>query len=169
MFGFLRGPPRGCHHLFSGVRVISDHLSVGVMLQSFEGNLLCGDYRKTVIFFKIQRNSPILHLSLFQLIIVIIRINKVKVMCGQVWCPIHTWEFVLCIYPSKCTHLTHTAVSSEQTTHSECERDLILFVVLSVEESTVDPCRYRDSNLQPWGYNSDSLTIKPRLPHMTLA
>ncbi len=37
--------------------------------------------------------------------------------------------------------------------------------VLVIHSPTNNPCRTRDSNPQPLNYESDSLTIRPRLPH----
>ncbi len=101
-------------------------------------------------------------------------------MCGQVWWPI------LGICP---LHLTHPSAHSQQWTHTwssgqpycgargavggsvPCSRvspqswywrwrEHLLFT-----PPTDNPCRTWESNRQPLGYKSNSLTIRPRLPH----
>ncbi len=83
---------------------------------------------------------------------------------SDVWPSMVTHPQNLCsaFNPSKCTH-THTVVN----THT----GLSSVVVLRVEESaghslppTYNPCQTWDSNPQPSGYKSVSLTIRPRLP-----
>ncbi len=103
-----------------------------------------------------------------------------EVVCGQVWWPI------LGICP---LHLTHPSAHSQQWTHTwssgqpyfgargavggsvPCSRvspqswywrwrEHLLFT-----PPTDNPCRTRESNRQPLGYKSNSLTIRPRLPH----
>ncbi len=105
-------------------------------------------------------------------------------MCGQVWWPI------LRICP---LHLTHPSAHSQQWTHTRssgqpfcgargavggsvpCSRVLpqswywrwrehLLFTA-----PTDNPCRTWESNLQPLGYKSNSLTIRPRLPSIWVA
>ncbi len=100
-------------------------------------------------------------------------------MCGQVWWPI------LGICP---LHLTHPSAHSQQWTHTwssgqpycgargavggsvPCSRvspqswywrwrEHLLFT-----PPTDNPCRTWESNRQPLGYKSNSLTIRPRLP-----
>ncbi len=100
-------------------------------------------------------------------------------MCGQVWWPI------LGICP---LHLTHPSAHSQQWTHTRSSgqpycgargavggsvpcsrvspqswywrwREHLLFT-----PPTDNPCRTWESNLQPLGYKSNSLTIRPRLP-----
>ncbi len=102
-----------------------------------------------------------------------------EVVCGQVWWPI------LGICP---LHLTHPSAHSQQWTHTRSSgqpccgargavggsvpcsrvspqswywgwREHLLFT-----PPTDNPCRTWDSNLQPLGYKSNSLTIRPRLP-----
>ncbi len=99
-------------------------------------------------------------------------------MCGQVWWPI------LGICP---LHLTHPSAHSQQWTHTRSSgqpfcgargavggsvpcsrvspqswywrwREHLLFT-----PPTDNPCRTWESNLQPLGYKSNSLTIRPRL------
>ncbi len=101
-------------------------------------------------------------------------------MCGQVWWPI------LGICP---LHLTHPSAHSQQWTHTRSSgqpccgargavggsvpcsrvspqswywrwREHLLFT-----PPTDNSCRTWESNLQPLGYKSNSLTIRPRLPH----
>ncbi len=103
-----------------------------------------------------------------------------EVVCGQVWWPI------LGICP---LHLTHPSAHSQQWTHTwssgqpycgargavggsvPCSRvspqswywrwrEHLLFT-----PPTYNPCRTWESNRQPLGYKSNSLTIRPRLPH----
>ncbi len=100
-------------------------------------------------------------------------------MCGQVWWPI------LGICP---LHLTHPSAHSQQWTYTRSSgqpccgargavggsvpcsrvspqswywrwREHLLFA-----PPTDNPCRTWESNLQPLGYKSNSLTIRPRLP-----
>ncbi len=100
-------------------------------------------------------------------------------MCGQVWWPI------LGICP---LHLTHPSAHSQQWTHTRSSgqpccgargavggsvpcsrvspqswywrwREHLLFT-----PPTDNSCRTWESNLQPLGYKSNSLTIRPRLP-----
>ncbi len=102
-----------------------------------------------------------------------------EVVCGQVWWPI------LGICP---LHLTHPSARSQQWTHTwssgqpyfgargavggsvPCSRvspqswywrwrEHLLFT-----PPTDNPCRTWESNRQPLGYKSNSLTIRPRLP-----
>ncbi len=102
-----------------------------------------------------------------------------EVVCGQVWWPI------LRICP---LHLTHPSAHSQQWTHTRSSgqpccgargavggsvpcsrvspqswywrwREHLLFT-----PPTDNPCRTWESNLQPLGYKSNSLTIRPRLP-----
>ncbi len=102
-----------------------------------------------------------------------------EVVCGQVWWPI------LGICP---LHLTHPSAHSQQWTHTRSSgqpycgargavggsvpcsrvspqswywrwREHLLFT-----PPTDNPCRTWESNLQPLGYKSNSLTIRPRLP-----
>ncbi len=102
-----------------------------------------------------------------------------EVVCGQVWWPI------LGICP---LHLTHPSAHSQQWTHTRSSgqpycgargavggsvpcsrvspqswywrwREHLLFT-----PPTDNPCRTWESNLQPLGYKSNSLTIGPRLP-----
>ncbi len=102
-----------------------------------------------------------------------------EVVCGQVWWPI------LGICP---LHLTHPSAHSQQWTHTwssgqpycgargavggsvPCSRvspqswywrwrEHLLFT-----PPTDNPCRTWESNRQPLGYKSNSLTIRPRLP-----
>ncbi len=104
-------------------------------------------------------------------------------VCGQVWWPI------LGICP---LHLTHPSAHSQQWTHTwssgqpycgargavggsvPCSRvspqswywrwrEHLLFT-----PPTDNPCRTWESNRQPLGYKSNSLTIRPRLPHRDL-
>ncbi len=105
--------------------------------------------------------------------------REVEVVCGQVWWPI------LGICP---LHLTHPSAHSQQWTHTwssgqpycgargavggsvPCSRvspqswywrwrEHLLFT-----PTTDNPCRTWESNRQPLGYKSNSLTIRPRLP-----
>ncbi len=107
-----------------------------------------------------------------------------EVVCGQVWWPI------LGICP---LHLTHPSAHSQQWTHTwssgqpycgargavggsvPCSRvspqswywrwrEHLLFT-----PPTDNPCRTWESNRQPLGYKSNSLTIRPRLPGCTAA
>ncbi len=100
-------------------------------------------------------------------------------VCGQVWWPI------LRICP---LHLTHPSAHSQQWTHTRSSgqpccgargavggsvpcsrvspqswywrwREHLLFT-----PPTDNSCRTWESNLQPLGYKSNSLTIRPRLP-----
>ncbi len=112
----------------------------------------------------------------------VVQIKKGKereVVCGQVWWPI------LGICP---LHLTHPSAHSQQWTHTwssgqpycgargavggsvPCSRvspqswywrwrEHLLFT-----PPTDNPCRTWESNRQPLGYKSNSLTIRPRLP-----
>ncbi len=102
-----------------------------------------------------------------------------EVVCGQVWWPI------LGICP---LHLTHPSAHSQQWTHTRSSgqpccgargavggsvpcsrvspqswywrwREHLLFT-----PPTDNPCRTWESNLQPLGYKSNSLTIRPWLP-----
>ncbi len=102
-----------------------------------------------------------------------------EVVCGQVWWPI------LRICP---LHLTHPSAHSQQWTHTRSSgqpccgargavggsvpcsrvspqswywrwREHLLFT-----PPTDNSCRTWESNLQPLGYKSNSLTIRPRLP-----
>ncbi len=102
-----------------------------------------------------------------------------EVVCGQVWWPI------LGICP---LHLTHPSAHTQQWTHTRSSgqpycgargavggsvpcsrvspqswywrwREHLLFT-----PPTDNPCRTWESNLQPLGYKSNSLTIRPRLP-----
>ncbi len=102
-----------------------------------------------------------------------------EVVCGQVWWPI------LGICP---LHLTHPSAHSQQWTHTRSSgqpycgargavggsvpcsrvspqswywrwREHLLFT-----PPTDNPCRTWESNRQPLGYKSNSLTIRPRLP-----
>ncbi len=102
-----------------------------------------------------------------------------EVVCGQVWWPI------LGICP---LHLTHPSAHSQQWTHTRSSgqpccgargavggsvpcsrvspqswywrwREHLLFT-----PPTDNSCRTWESNLQPLGYKSNSLTIRPRLP-----
>ncbi len=104
-------------------------------------------------------------------------------MCGQVWWPI------LGICP---LHLTHPSAHSQQWTHTRSSgqpycgargavggsvpcsrvspqswywrwREHLLFT-----PPTDNPCRTWESNRQPLGYKSNSLTIRPRLPWMNV-
>ncbi len=108
--------------------------------------------------------------------------KKWEVVCGQVWWPI------LGICP---LHLTHPSAHSQQWTHTRSSgqpfcgargavggsvpcsrvspqswywrwREHLLFT-----PPTDNPCRTWESNLQPLGYKSNSLTIRPRLPQST--
>ncbi len=101
-------------------------------------------------------------------------------VCGQVWWPI------LGICP---LHLTHPSAHSQQWTHTRSSgqpycgargavggsvpcsrvspqswywrwREHLLFT-----PPTDNPCRTWESNLQPLGYKSNSLTIRPRLEY----
>ncbi len=103
-------------------------------------------------------------------------------------------EFVLCAYPSKSAHTqqwvhTHTHTHTVNT-HLEqwaaiyaaageklgvqCLAQGHLVMVLKVEKSLYIHSPHlqfmpaRDSNLQPLDYESDSLTIRPRLPLMCM-
>ncbi len=109
----------------------------------------------------------------------ILKEREREVVCGQVWWPI------LGICP---LHLTHPSAHSQQWTHTRSSgqpccgargafgglvpcsrvspqswywgwREHLLFT-----PPTDNPCRTWDSNLQPLGYKSNSLTIRPRLP-----
>ncbi len=102
-----------------------------------------------------------------------------EVVCGQVWWPI----LGICSL-----HLTHPSAHSQQWTHTwssgqpycgargavggsvPCSRvspqswywrwrEHLLFT-----PPTDNPCRTWESNRQPLGYKSNSLTIRPRLP-----
>ncbi len=104
-------------------------------------------------------------------------------VCGQVWWPI------LGICP---LHLTHPSAHSQQWTHTwsswqpycgargavgrsvPCSRvspqswywrwrEHLLFT-----PPTDNPCRTWESNRQPLGYKSNSLTIRPRLPRQAV-
>ncbi len=86
-------------------------------------------------------------------------------------------EFMLCIYPSKCTHTavnTHpeqwAAVAPGEQLGVRCLAQGHLIVVLKVERERIhSPHRQslpdQDSNSQPFDYESKSLTITPQLPH----
>ncbi len=102
-----------------------------------------------------------------------------EVVCGQVWWPI------LGICP---LHLTHPSAHTQQWTHTRSSgargavggsvpcsrvspqswywrwREHLLFT-----PPTDNPCRTWESNLQPLGYKSNSLTIRPRLPPQPVA
>ncbi len=109
--------------------------------------------------------------------------KKREVVCGQVWWP------VLGICP---LHLTHPSAHSQQWTHTRSSgqpfcgargavggsvpcsrvspqswywrwREHLLFT-----PPTDNPCLTWESNLQPLGYKSNSLTIRPRLPNVML-
>ncbi len=111
--------------------------------------------------------------------IIAIKEREREVVCGQVWWPI------LGICP---LHLTHPSAHSQQWTHTwssgqpyfgargavggsvPCSRvspqswywrwrEHLLFT-----PPTDNPCRTWESNRQPLGYKSNSLTIRPRLP-----
>ncbi len=106
---------------------------------------------------------PVQFLNLSCIWIEVFRKGK-DMTCGQVWCPIFRTCALQLTHPS-----AHTAVSSEHTQL----KGLTSVMVLRVKESTVhslpptyNPCRYRDLNLRPLGYKSDSLTIRPRLPDL---
>ncbi len=98
-------------------------------------------------------------------------------------------ELVLCIYPIISAHTqqwTHTHTHCEYTPRAvgrhlccgargavggsvPCSRAPQLWYWgwrerCTFTPPTYNPCRYRDSNPQPLGYESDSLTIRPRLP-----
>ncbi len=106
------------------------------------------------------------------------------VTCGQVWCPI----LGICAL-----HLTHPSAHTQQWevnkhTHTRCSgqsmlrcpgsswgfgallKGLTSVVVLRVERALyihsphLQSLPARDSNPQPSGYKSDSLTIRPQLP-----
>ncbi len=106
-----------------------------------------------------------------------------EVVCGQVWWPI------LGICP---LHLTHPSAHSQQWTHTRSSgqpccgargavggsvpcsrvspqswywrwREHLLFT-----PPTDNSCRTWESNLQPLGYKSNSLTTRPRLPQKQL-
>ncbi len=105
--------------------------------------------------------------------------RKREVVCGQVWWPI----LGICAL-----HLTHPSAHTQQWTHTRSSgqpfcgaqgavggsvpcsrvspqswywrwREHLLFT-----PPTDNPCRTWESNLQPLGYKSNSLTIRPRLP-----
>ncbi len=91
-------------------------------------------------------------------------------------------EFVLCIWPIQSVH-------TQQWTHTHREHTpgAAIYAVAvggsvpcsrapqswywgwreccTFPPPTYNPCRTRDSNSQPFDYESDSLTIRPRLPH----
>ncbi len=96
----------------------------------------------------------------------------------------HTRNWSSAFNPSKCTH---TAVSSEHApgavgSHCSSTRGAIGGSVpcsrapqswywrwrecCSFTVPTFNPCRTWDSNPQPLDYKSDSLNIRPRLPHL---
>ncbi len=122
-------------------------------------------------------------LKIESVLVTLMRLLKEKgereVVCGQVWWPI------LGICP---LHLTHPSAHSQQWTHTwssgqpycgargavggsvPCSRvspqswywrwrQHLLFT-----PPTDNPCRTWESNRQPLGYKSNSLTIRPRLP-----
>ncbi len=98
-------------------------------------------------------------------------------------------EFVLCIYPIQSAHNTVVNTTHTPWTHTRSSGQPFMLrrpgsswgfgallkgtsvVVLKVERAlyihspTYNSCRTGDSNSQSLGYESDSLTIRPRLPH----
>ncbi len=93
---------------------------------------------------------------------------RVKVKCGQVWWPILGICALHLTHPSAHTHSSeHTpgapwclAQVSHLSRGIEGGRERWLFT-----PPTHNSCRTWDSNPQPSGYKSDSLTIRPGLPH----
>ncbi len=109
--------------------------------------------------------------------------SESEVTCGQIWCPI-LWICAL--------HLTHPSAHTQQWTHTHREHTpgavgsqccgargavggsvpcSTSVVVLRVKRErwiftspTYNSCQTWDSNTQPSGYKSDSLSIRPRLP-----
>ncbi len=85
----------------------------------------------------------------------------------------HTWNSCSDIYPSK-VH-THTAVNTHTHTHTHTHHEHTPGAVGSHlccsargAVGGLVPCTSvvaRDSNTQPFDYESDSLTIRPQLPH----
>ncbi len=112
---------------------------------------------------------------------IIVTISDSDVTYGQVWWPILRIRALHLSHP-KCTH---TAVNTHTPwTHTRSSGQPLMlrrpgsswgFGALSWywrwrERCTFTPptynsCRTWDSNSQPLGYESDSLTIRPRLPH----
>ncbi len=98
------------------------------------------------------------------------------------WCDIwpsmvtHTLNLCSAFNSSKCKHTHHEHTPRAVGNHLCCSTrgfGALLkgtsVVVLRVEEGTFTPlifnsCRSWDSDSQPLGYESDSLTIRPRLP-----
>ncbi len=95
----------------------------------------------------------------------------------------HTRNLSSAFNPSKCT-LTAVNTHPEQWAAilrrpgsswgiGALLKGLTSVVVLKVERALVihsptdNPCRTWESNLQPLGYKSNSLTIRPRLPHQS--
>ncbi len=108
--------------------------------------------------------------------------------CGQVWLPILGISALHLSHP-KCTHTavnthtpwTHTRSSGQPMLRRPGSslgfgallKGLTSVVVLRVERErctftppTYNPCWTWDSNPQPLGYKSDSLSIRPRLPEV---
>ncbi len=103
--------------------------------------------------------------------------SESDVTCGQVWLPILRICSLQLTHP-KCTH---TAVNTH-THHEHTPRVVGSHLCCGARGAVggsvpcsrapqlwywrCTPCRTWGSNSQPLGYESDSLTISPRLPHL---
>ncbi len=109
--------------------------------------------------------------------------------CGQVWWPI----LRICALHLTHPNCTHTAVEHTHTVNTHPEQWAAIYAAAPGEQlgvrclaqghlslgieggrecctftpPTYNLCRTWDSNSQPLGYESNSLTIRPRLPHIT--
>ncbi len=106
-----------------------------------------------------------------------IKVKKIEMTYGQVWS--HTRNSCSAFNPSKARTHTHTHTHTQQWAAIAAPREQLGFsalfkvtsvVVLKVEDfpPTYNPCRTWDSNSQPLDYKSDSLTIRPWLPHILM-
>ncbi len=119
----------------------------------------------------------LVHFMKIRLLTTIICKGK-DVMCGQVWCSI----LGICAL-----HLTHPSANTLWTTSAAAPGEQLGVRCLAQGSRlspqswywgwrerwtfippTYNPCRTWDSNPQPSGYKSDSLTIRPRLPHLAM-
>ncbi len=106
-----------------------------------------------------------------------IKVKKIEMTYGQVWS--HTRNSCSAFNPSKaCAHAhthththTHTQSSGQPLRHPgsswgsvPCSRSPQSWYWRTFPP-TYNPCRTWDSNSQPLDYKSDSLTIRPWLPH----
>ncbi len=93
-----------------------------------------------------------------------LRYSGKDMTCGQVWCP------TLRICTLYLTHQSAHTAQWEVNTHSSRVSPQSWYWgwkrALFTPASTYNPWRYRDSNPQPLGYKSNSLTIRERLPDL---